>query len=145
MYVVAASVVSLYSVERMLQVCYVSRVWVKLVLQGDREEVLGLSISPLCDRKNTHVAESQIGKYHHHRSGIYTGVVLVHVGAYTPNKASGANPPTSAPSFPSLADQRSGERHIYRGLVLSPGLPVKDNFALERIAFPNDVYIYTCK
>jgi len=35
----------------------------KWVLQGDREEVLGLPISPLCDRKNTHVAESQIGKY----------------------------------------------------------------------------------
>lgn len=29
--------------------------------QGDREEKLGLPISPLCDRKNTLVAESQIG------------------------------------------------------------------------------------
>jgi len=37
-------------------------------LQGDREELLGLPISPLCDRKNTHVAQSQIGQYHwtHH-------------------------------------------------------------------------------
>jgi hypothetical protein len=31
------------------------------VLQGDREAELGLPISPLCDRKNTMVAESQIG------------------------------------------------------------------------------------
>jgi len=35
-----------------------------LVLQGDREQVLGLPISPLCDRQNTHVAQSQIGKCH---------------------------------------------------------------------------------
>ena len=32
------------------------------MLQGDREEILGLPISPLCDRKNTLVAESQIGE-----------------------------------------------------------------------------------
>jgi len=37
----------------------------KLVIlysQGDREQELGLPFSPLCDRKNTLVAESQIGK-----------------------------------------------------------------------------------
>jgi 3'5'-cyclic nucleotide phosphodiesterase len=31
-------------------------------LQGERESDLGLPFSPLCDRKNTLVAESQIGK-----------------------------------------------------------------------------------
>jgi len=30
-------------------------------MQGDREVELGLPISPLCDRKNTLVSESQIG------------------------------------------------------------------------------------
>lgn len=40
--------------------------WTELLIeeffrQGDREEVLGLPISPLCDRKNTLVAQSQIG------------------------------------------------------------------------------------
>ena len=34
-----------------------------LLLQGDRESELGLPISPLCDRHNTLVAESQIGAY----------------------------------------------------------------------------------
>ena len=32
-------------------------------VQGDREAELGLPISPLCDRHNTLVAESQIGTY----------------------------------------------------------------------------------
>jgi len=36
----------------------------ELMLQGDREQALGLPISPLCDRKNTHVAQSQIGKFY---------------------------------------------------------------------------------
>jgi hypothetical protein len=31
------------------------------IFQGDREQELGLPFSPLCDRKNTLVAESQIG------------------------------------------------------------------------------------
>ena len=31
------------------------------IMQGDREAELGLPISPLCDRNNTLVAESQIG------------------------------------------------------------------------------------
>lgn len=40
--------------------------WTELLIeeffrQGDREEILGLPISPLCDRKNTLVAQSQIG------------------------------------------------------------------------------------
>jgi len=30
-------------------------------IQGDKEVELGLPISPLCDRKNTLVSESQIG------------------------------------------------------------------------------------
>ena len=34
-----------------------------MLIQGEREAELGLPISPLCDRKNTLVAESQIGKY----------------------------------------------------------------------------------
>jgi len=34
-----------------------------MMLQGDREAELGLPISPLCDRQNTLVAESQIGTY----------------------------------------------------------------------------------
>jgi hypothetical protein len=43
--------------------------WTSLLLeeffqQGDREQELGLPFSPLCDRKNTLVAESQIGKLH---------------------------------------------------------------------------------
>ena len=42
--------------------------WTKQLLeeffrQGDREHELGLPYSPLCDRKNTLVAQSQIGKY----------------------------------------------------------------------------------
>jgi calcium/calmodulin-dependent 3',5'-cyclic nucleotide phosphodiesterase len=32
-------------------------------LQGDKEQELGLPFSPLCDRKNTLVAESQIGAF----------------------------------------------------------------------------------
>uniref|UniRef100_A0A8C9RT08 Phosphodiesterase n=1 Tax=Scleropages formosus TaxID=113540 RepID=A0A8C9RT08_SCLFO len=40
--------------------------WTKALMeeffrQGDREKVLGLPLSPLCDRKNTLVAQSQIG------------------------------------------------------------------------------------
>ncbi|KAL4655716.1 calcium/calmodulin-dependent 3',5'-cyclic nucleotide phosphodiesterase 1B [Arapaima gigas] len=40
--------------------------WTKALMdeffkQGDREEALGLPLSPLCDRKNTLVAQSQIG------------------------------------------------------------------------------------
>uniref|UniRef100_T1IN43 Phosphodiesterase n=1 Tax=Strigamia maritima TaxID=126957 RepID=T1IN43_STRMM len=40
--------------------------WTEILLeeffqQGDKEKELGLSYSPLCDRSNTHVAESQIG------------------------------------------------------------------------------------
>jgi len=45
-------------------VCVCLCVWIETDLQGDREELLGLPISPLCDRKNTHVAQSQIGQYH---------------------------------------------------------------------------------
>ncbi len=30
--------------------------------QGEKEKELGLACSPLCDRENTLVAESQIGK-----------------------------------------------------------------------------------
>lgn len=30
--------------------------------QGDKEAELGLPYSPLCDRKTTHVAESQVGE-----------------------------------------------------------------------------------
>lgn len=33
--------------------------------QGDREQELGLPISPLCDREKTLVAESQIGQLIH--------------------------------------------------------------------------------
>ena len=32
-------------------------------VQGDREAELGLEYSPLCDRHNTMVPQSQIGKY----------------------------------------------------------------------------------
>jgi len=32
------------------------------VLQGDKEAELGLPFSPLCDRKSTMVAQSQIGE-----------------------------------------------------------------------------------
>ena len=39
------------------------RLCLVLLLQGDREAELGLPISPLCDRHNTLVAESQIGTY----------------------------------------------------------------------------------
>ena len=43
------------------------RRWTNLLLeeffrQGDNEKELGLPYSPLCDRNNTLVAESQIGK-----------------------------------------------------------------------------------
>jgi hypothetical protein len=31
--------------------------------QGEKEKELGLPCSPLCDRENTLIAESQIGKY----------------------------------------------------------------------------------
>lgn len=42
--------------------------WTMLLLeeffrQGDKERELGLPFSPLCDRKNTLVAESQIGVF----------------------------------------------------------------------------------
>ena len=42
--------------------------WTSLLMeeffrQGEMEKDLGLSFSPLCDRENTLVAESQIGKY----------------------------------------------------------------------------------
>lgn len=37
--------------------------------QGDREQELGLPISPLCDREKTLVAESQIGQLIH---SVYT-------------------------------------------------------------------------
>jgi hypothetical protein len=45
------------------------RRWTELLLeeffrQGDREQELGLPFSPLCDRNNTLVAESQIGAAH---------------------------------------------------------------------------------
>lgn len=37
------------------------------VSQGDKEAELGLSFSPLCDRKSTMVAQSQIGESQEHR------------------------------------------------------------------------------
>lgn len=37
-------------------------IWHFLLFQGDKEAELGLPFSPLCDRKSTMVAQSQIGK-----------------------------------------------------------------------------------
>jgi len=37
-----------------------------LSLQGDKEAELGLPFSPLCDRKATMIAQSQIGKAYTH-------------------------------------------------------------------------------
>jgi len=34
-----------------------------LILKGDKEKELGLPFSPLCDRSNTPIAQSQIGKH----------------------------------------------------------------------------------
>lgn len=40
---------------------WTSQLLEEFFLQGDKEKELGLPFSPLCDRKNTLVAESQIG------------------------------------------------------------------------------------
>lgn len=41
---------------------YSNAVELCLCLQGDKEAELGLPFSPLCDRKSTMVAQSQIGE-----------------------------------------------------------------------------------
>lgn len=41
---------------------WTSQLLEEFFLQGDKERELGLPFSPLCDRKNTLVAESQIGR-----------------------------------------------------------------------------------
>jgi len=57
-------------------------------LQGDREAELGLPISPLCDRHNTLVAQSQIGMWRVSRRFIattnleYWDVVMSTVAGY---------------------------------------------------------------
>ena len=42
---------------------WTSRCMEEFFVQGDREADLGLEYSPLCDRHNTMVPQSQIGKY----------------------------------------------------------------------------------
>lgn len=42
---------------------WTSQLLEEFFLQGDMEKKLGLPFSPLCDRNNTLIAESQIGQY----------------------------------------------------------------------------------
>jgi len=42
---------------------WTSQLLEEFFLQGDMEKKLGLPFSPLCDRNNTLIAESQIGWY----------------------------------------------------------------------------------
>ena len=43
---------------------WTSRCMEEFFVQGDREAEMGLEYSPLCDRHNTMVPQSQIGKIH---------------------------------------------------------------------------------
>ena len=51
---------------------WTSRCMEEFFVQGDREAELGLEYSPLCDRHNTMVPQSQIGKLSLSKSDSYT-------------------------------------------------------------------------
>lgn len=60
-------------------------------LQGDKEAELGLPFSPLCDRKSTMVAQSQIGNAED-RGSRGAGRVLVGFQMDTPHYPKGQHP-----------------------------------------------------